>query len=134
MAKARNRIIYSIFILLVIILGLGSRHFSDFLPKWVHLYLGDTLWALMIFFIFGFLFKRKNTFCIATVSLLFSFLIEISQLYQAQWINTIRNTTIGGLVLGYGFLWSDLLAYIVGIVIGILLEKHIIFKFIIIKE
>ncbi|MBU5675497.1 DUF2809 domain-containing protein [Alkaliphilus sp. MSJ-5] len=127
MAKVRNRIIYFIFILLVIILGLGSRYFSDFLPKWVHLYLGDILWALMIFFIFGFLFKRKNTFWIAMVSLLFSLSIEFSQLYQAQWINEIRHTTIGGLVLGYGFLWSDLLAYTVGIAIGILLEKHIIF-------
>ena len=127
MAKVRNRIIYSIFILSVIILGLVSRHFSDYLPKWVHLYLGDTLWALMIFFIFGFLFKRKNTFWIAMVSLLFSLSIEFSQLYQAQWINEIRHTTIGGLVLGYGFLWSDLLAYTVGIAIGILLEKHIIF-------
>lgn len=134
MAKARNRIIYSIFILSVIILGLGSRHFSDFLPKWVHLYLGDILWALMIFFIFGFLFNRKDIFWIAMAALLFSFSIEISQLYQAQWINAIRNTTIGRLVLGYGFLWSDLLAYIVGIVIGILLEKYIIFKFIIIKK
>lgn len=126
MQKERNRIIYFILILAVIILGLGSRHFSGYLPKWVHLYLGDILWALMIFFIFGFLFNRKNTFWIAVVSLLFCFSIEFSQLYQAQWINEIRYTTIGGLVLGYGFLWSDLLAYTVGIAIGILLEKKVI--------
>jgi len=133
MVKPRNRIIYLILILLAIILGLGSRYFSDFLPKWVNLYLGDVLWALMIFFIFGFLFKRKSTFWIAIISFLFSFTIEMSQLYQAQWINTIRYTTIGGLVLGYGFLWSDLLAYTVGITIGILLEQQVIFKFIIIN-
>ena len=128
MIRERNRIIYFILVLVVIILGLGSRCFSEYLPKWIHLYLGDILWALMIFFIFGFLFKRKNTFWISIVSLLFSFSIEISQLYQAQWINTIRHTTIGGLVLGYGFLWSDLLAYAIGISIGVLLEKQVIFK------
>lgn len=130
MINERNRIIYFILVLVVIILGLGSRYFSEYLPKWIHLYLGDILWALMIFFIFGFLFKRKSTFWITVVSLLFSFSIEISQLYQAQWINAIRHTTIGGLVLGYGFLWSDLLAYAVGISIGVLLEKQVMFKFI----
>ncbi|WP_330656044.1 ribosomal maturation YjgA family protein [Alkaliphilus flagellatus] len=78
------------------------------------------------FFIFGFLFNRRNTFWITIISLLFFFSIEVSQLYQSQWINTIRNTTIGRLILGYGFLWSDLLAYTVGIAIGVLIEKQII--------
>ncbi|WP_348983054.1 hypothetical protein [Desulfosporosinus sp. I2] len=30
---------------------------------------------------------------------------------------------IGGLVLGYGFLWSDLVSYTVGIGVGILIER-----------
>jgi len=125
MTKARNRIIYIIIIFIVIVLGLVSRYLSDFLPKWIHLYLGDVLWALMIFFIFGVVFKTKNTFWIGIVSIIFCFTVEISQLYQAQWINTIRHTAVGGLVLGYGFLWSDLLAYIVGIGIGISLENKL---------
>jgi len=125
MTKARNRIIYLIVIFVVIVLGLGSRYLSDFLPKWIHIYLGDVLWALMIFFIFCVVFKEKNTFWIGMASILFCFTVEISQLYQAQWINAIRHTAVGGLVLGYGFLWSDLLAYIVGIGIGILLENKL---------
>jgi len=125
MTKARNRIIYIIIIFIVIVLGLVSRYLSDFLPKWIHFYLGDVLWALMIFFIFGVVFKTKNTFWIGIVSIIFCFTVEISQLYQAQWINTIRHTAVGGLVLGYGFLWSDLLAYIVGIGIGISLENKL---------
>ena len=50
-------------------------------------------------------------------------MIEISQLYQAEWINNIRHTTLGGLILGQGFLWSDMVAYTVGVIIGALFEK-----------
>ena len=40
---------------------------------------------------------------LAFISLLFCYGIEMSQLYHAQWIDSIRATTLGGLVLGYGF-------------------------------
>jgi hypothetical protein len=43
-------------------------------------------------------------------------------LYHANWIDTIRKTTLGGLILGYGFLWSDLLAYAIGIAAGVIIE------------
>ena len=55
-------------------------------------------------------------------ALIFSYSIEISQLYQAPWINAVRNTKIGALALGHGFLWSDLICYTVGIALGVLLE------------
>lgn len=51
------------------------------------------------------------------ISLSFCFVIEFSQLYHAEWIDQIRDTSLGGLVLGYGFLWSDsdIEAYTIGI-------------------
>jgi len=49
-------------------------------------------------------------------------MIEMSQLYQAEWINNIRHTTLGGLILGQGFLWSDIVAYTAGVIIGALFE------------
>ncbi|WP_236904904.1 DUF2809 domain-containing protein [Clostridium formicaceticum] len=122
-AMKRNRCIYLILIVLVIILGLGSR--SGFGPKWIHLYVGDVLWALMLFFIVGLVFKEKNTYWVAVTAVSIAFLVEFSQLYQATWINAIRHTKIGGLVLGFGFLWTDLLSYTIGISIGVLLEKKV---------
>ncbi|HEY4786819.1 MAG TPA: DUF2809 domain-containing protein [Bacteroidales bacterium] len=122
-AKVRRRYIYVVLILLVISLGLSSRHFAGYLPPWNKLYLGDALWALMIFFMSGFLFRTKTTRWIAMLALLFSFSIEFSQLYQAGWINAIRATRLGGLILGYGFLWSDLLCYTVGIALGVIIEQ-----------
>ena len=52
------------------------------------------------------------------VALSFSYLIEVSQLYHAPWIDSIRATTLGGLVLGFGFLWSDIACYTVGVTLG----------------
>jgi hypothetical protein len=119
----RNRILYFLLVVLVIFAGLLSRKIAYQLPYFVNLYLGDTLWALMVFLIAGFLFPKSATMYITLAALSFCFLIEISQLYHANWIDAIRQTTLGGLILGYGFLWTDLLAYSAGVAAGSLLEK-----------
>ncbi|WP_410982806.1 DUF2809 domain-containing protein [Bacillus cereus] len=122
MGYKRNRVLYAVLTILVIILGLGSRKFAYALPTLLNDYLGDALWALMIFIGFGFLFHKMGAEKVALLSLLFCYCIEISQLYHAEWIDSIRATTLGGLVLGYGFLWSDVLAYTMGIGIGTFCE------------
>ncbi|HHY1428993.1 TPA: DUF2809 domain-containing protein [Bacillus cereus] len=122
MNTKRNRLLYAIFTIIVIILGLSSRKFAFALPELLNDYLGDALWALMIFIGFGFLFPKIETKKLAFISLIFCYGIEMSQLYHAEWIDNIRATTLGGLVLGYGFLWSDLVAYIIGVGVGFLFE------------
>ena len=104
------------------ILGLLSRKISG-LPKIIELYSGDILWALMVFLIIAFIFNKKLTTFIISWAIIFSYSIEISQLYHAPWIDAIRNTALGGLILGFGFLWSDLICYTIGIIIGIIIEK-----------
>ncbi|MEB3053018.1 DUF2809 domain-containing protein [Bacillus pseudomycoides] len=122
MSYKRNRLLYAILTIIVVILGLASRKFAYALPNLLNAYLGDALWALMIFIGFGFLFHKMKIKKIAFLSLLFCYGIEISQLYHADWIDNIRATTLGGLALGYGFLWSDLLAYTIGVGTGMLCE------------
>ena len=124
MNTKRNRLLYAMFTILVIILGLSSRKFAFALPALLNDYLGDALWALMIFIGFGFLFPKIETKKLAFISLMFCYGIEVSQLYHAEWIDSIRATTLGGLVLGYGFLWSDLVAYTIGVGVGFLLSLY----------
>jgi len=106
-------------------LGILSRMCSYLLPDLVNTYLGDAIWATMIYVMMAFVFVNKLPKQIAVFSLLFCYAIELSQLYQAPWINAIRNTTLGALVLGSGFLWSDLLAYVLGVGMAFLTEKRI---------
>jgi len=119
----RNRSIYSLLVVITIATGLASRHFSGILPHWVQLYLGDTLWALMVFLLFGFIFHKKSTLWVAIAAITFSYCIEISQLYHASWIDTLRANPLGGLVLGFGFLWSDMVCYTLGVGFGYIMEK-----------
>ncbi|KEI00935.1 hypothetical protein Z955_04815 [Clostridium botulinum C/D str. DC5] len=118
----RNRIIYNIITLIVMGLGLFSRKMNNDMPDFFKIYLGDSLWALMIFFGIAFIFKGMETKKVALISLAFCYLIEISQLYHARWIDNIRKTTLGGLILGYVFSWKDLIAYAIGIIVGIGIE------------
>jgi hypothetical protein len=58
------------------------------------------------------------------IALLLSYGIELSQLYQAPWLNSVRDTRLGGLLLGHGFLWSDLFCYTVGIALGAAIDAR----------
>jgi hypothetical protein len=117
----KSRVIYLFTIISVIVLGLISRKIS-FVP----LFVGDILWATMIFFMIKFLIGNKGISPVALISILICFLVEISQLYQTEWINAIRHTLPGRLILGQGFLWSDLVAYTGGIALGVMLDIYVI--------
>lgn len=118
----RQRSVYAGLSALVLLLGLGSRRFADALPQFIAAYAGDTLWALLVFVGIAFVARSWSTVRVALIAGAFAVAIELSQLYQAPWINAIRQTTFGGLVLGFGFLWSDLICYAVGIALGVLLD------------
>ena len=55
-------------------------------------------------------------------SLLIAFAIEFLQLYQAPWMQAVRANKLAYLVLGNGFDPLDLLAYVVGIGVGVMVD------------
>ncbi|MCU7197512.1 DUF2809 domain-containing protein [Turicibacter sanguinis] len=121
----KKRRIYFFMVVLTIGLGLASRKFIFVFPDSIAPYIGDTLWAMMVYFGFQFLPPNGTLIKSLLLAFIFSYLIEFSQLYQADWINQIRASTLGGLVLGYGFLIQDLVSYAIGILIGFCLDYHL---------
>lgn len=117
------RITYIIAVVITILLGLASRKYSHLLPLFAAQNTGDMLWSMMVYFGFRFLLVRKSLFTALWLSFLFSFGIEFSQLYQDDWINQIRDTLLGALILGKGFLTVDLIRYTAGTMIAIVLDK-----------
>lgn len=128
----KHRIFYLGIVVTITLLGLLSRRFSHSFPEVVNLYLGDTLWASMVYFLVRTLLVTLPIRKIAFIGISFCFIIEISQLYHGEWIDSIRSTTLGGLVLGFGFLWTDLIAYSIGIVLGMVID-YVIKSFLKIK-
>lgn len=116
----RSRGGYIISVLVVVFLGLLSREIS-FIP----LGTGDMLWAVMMTFIVYFLFLNKKMRTIALISLIICYGVEFSQLYQADWIIKVRGTLTGRLVLGQGFLWSDLFWYTLGVSLAVIIDQRV---------
>lgn len=116
----KTRFNYFLLILLIVTTGLLSRKITG-IPLWN----GDVLYAVMMYFMIRFIFIHKRPALVAAVSLFLCCLIEFSQLYQASWINSVRKTLPGRLVLGLGFLWTDLIAYILGTAIALASDRFI---------
>ena len=124
----RNRPTYLALVIVIITLGLFSR--SSFLPLamkggFIATYGGDTLWAAMVYFIVCVACPKWSPLKIAIIALSFSYAIEISQLLQQDLLNQIRNTRLGALILGRGFLWTDFLCYTIGIQIAYLFDSKV---------
>jgi len=113
----RARLKYFMLICAIIVLGLLSRKLAG-IPLWI----GDVLWATMIYFMVRFFYIASSVQKIVIISLAISYAIEFSQLYKAEWIDNLRHTFFGRMVLGETFLWGDLLSYTTGILIGVLID------------
>lgn len=114
---------YFVAIIISVVLGLSSRTFSGLIPLFIAKHAGDVLWASMVYFGFRFFYIHRSLKWAVIISVLFSFVIECSQLYKAEWIIEIRNTIIGSLILGRGYLTVDLFRYVIGITIAFWIDK-----------
>lgn len=120
----KNRFIYLIVAFLVIALGLLSRSIS-FVP----LFIGDVLYAVLIYLLLRFLLPKKALVLSAFFAVVFCYLIEFSQLFTGNdFLVYARSFKLGRLILGQGFLWSDLFFYVVGVLIAYVIDRYFIKK------
>jgi Protein of unknown function (DUF2809) len=118
-----TRLYYFAVTIVLMIIGLLSRHYTQ--PNdFIYDYVGDAIWAGMIYLGFRFLMPSAKIKSTVLIALAFCYLIEISQLNQSEWLNALRRTTLGGLILGFGFLWSDFLMYTLGIIAAALIDIY----------
>ncbi len=121
--RPRNRLLYGSLTAGVMLAGFLSRRLLGHYA-FIRVYVGDVLWAMMVFFGFAFVFRKWAAWKVATAALCFSACIELSQIYHAPWIDAIRQTPLGALILGFTFVWSDLVCYSVGVGIGAVIELY----------
>ena len=121
--QTRNRSTYAALIGLTIAAGLASRRFASLLPAWLAKNAGDVLYAVMAFWLVGFLFPRLSTFRAALIAGLFCFGIEFLKFVQVPWLIAARHSRAGALVFGSGFHWSNLVCYTLGVGAAVALER-----------
>jgi len=92
-------------------------------------YPGDALWALMVFCGLGFVNPGLSALRLADYTLLISYVDEFSQIYRAPWIDAVRSTYVGHLILGSTFSWYDMLAYTVGVAFGVVCRTIAVYPY-----
>ena len=109
--------------------GLASR--TPAMSSWpvIGPYGGDVAWTLAACGGFRLLLPRQGSMTIAGLGLIASFGVELSQLISMRWLDDLRATRSGALLLGRGFLWSDLVAYAIGAVLAMVIDLLVTRRF-----
>jgi hypothetical protein len=111
--------------LAIIVSGLGLRGFGLGLglPAFFVKYGGSVLWGTMVFFLVAMAASNLSRRRIALISAAIAICVELFRLVHAPWLDAFRPTLAGALLLGRIFSAWDMLAYGVGIVLGMLLDR-----------
>ncbi|MEA2917024.1 MAG: hypothetical protein QOJ15_9105 [Bradyrhizobium sp.] len=112
------------FCLSIMIVGLALRGFGFRLglPGFIVKYGGSVLWATMVFFLVAMAARARSRWSVAVISAAIAVGVELFRLVHAPWLDDFRLTMAGALLLGRIFSAWDMLAYGVGIVLGVLLD------------
>jgi hypothetical protein len=102
-------------------LGLASRMRSVPMPGVVRDYGGDVLSATCIYFGMQFLMHRRPVWLAGVTAYIICVLIELQQLITWKPLLRLREDTPADILLGHGFLWSDLACYAFGVMLGVLI-------------
>src|SRR6187402_2099185 len=114
----KHYFIFTIFIFLIEVLIALYVH-----DNFVRPYLGDVLVVILIYcFIKSFL--KLPVLTVAIFVLIFSFTVEFLQFLNIVEKLHLEKSKIARTVIGTSFSWIDLLTYIIGIAIVILIEKY----------
>jgi glycopeptide antibiotics resistance protein len=104
---------------MVLIIPFGySMRFAPGLNPVLQDVVGSLAYQVLIMFLVAFLYPRLSLVTVAIGVFVFSAAIEFLQLYQPSWLQAIRATWAGRVILGNTFLWADFPPYALGCLLG----------------
>lgn len=105
-------------ILLVVPLGLLTKRCRVEGLEWVRESSGGALYVVFFCLLALFFWPRARAWLLAVIVVGATCCVELLQLWHPGWLESIRDTTPGGLVLGSTFVWGDFPWYFVGAFLG----------------
>ena len=107
-------------IIILIPLGLFSKSYTGIGEQWIHNYAGDILIEIFLCVLLFITLpkKLKKIQLIIIIVIIFTTIIEFSQLIQTPFLNQLRQYFLGRLILGTTFSWLDFPCYILGCILG----------------
>jgi hypothetical protein len=112
----------------IIVCGLALRRYGLGLglPASIVKYGGSVLWGTMVFLVVAMAASQRSRSRIALIAAAIAVGVELFRLVHAPWLDAFRLTLPGALLLGRIFSAWDMLAYGVGIVLGMGLDRFAI--------
>ena len=115
-----------LFLAFVVGVGLASRKYDGLFPQMLGKYPGDALWTVAAYLGWKLVFPAMAPWKLGLMAIGQSFGVEFLQLYHAPWLDGIRGTRFGYLLLGSTFNPMDLVAYTVGAAIVFLIDRFLV--------
>ncbi len=112
-------------ILITIACGIVVRFAHLGLPAFIMKYGGSMLWALTIYWVLSTLLPWRGVVQVAIASSLIATAVEFLKLYRNPNLDAFRKTLPGVLLLGRYFSVWDIVAYVVAIAAGALVDRKL---------
>jgi hypothetical protein len=116
MIRYRRKLLLSL--LLIVPFGLFTKFYRGVGQAWLNDAFGGIPYEIFWILLVAWLRPHWRPGAIALGVFLATVVLEFLQLWQPAWLQAIRATLPGRLVLGNTFVWSDVLYYIIGCVLG----------------
>jgi hypothetical protein len=110
----RYRIALLISIVFIVPFGYVARFSQGLGLPWLHDLLGSVAYEIFWILLVAFLYPQAAPLGVAIAIFLVTCGVEFLQLWQPPFLQAVRSTLVGRLVLGNTFIWSDFIAYFVG--------------------
>lgn len=121
-ARDGKRVRYLGLAVATIVVGL-IVHLGAVLPPTARDVLGDALWAMMVVWWMGVAAPRLPLRTRGLAALAVCVAVEISQQHHTPFLDALRRTLPGHLVLGSGYDPRDFLAYAAGVAVAVVLAR-----------
>ncbi len=116
-----QRTYFTLTILLFVVEILIALFVKD---SFVRPYVGDFLVVILIY-CFLKSFWKAPVKIVAISVLLFSYLVELLQYFKIVKLLGLKNSRLANVIIGNSFAWSDMLAYALGIMLVVWIERII---------
>jgi hypothetical protein len=113
----KYRIALLISILIIVPLGYMVRFYGT-APEWLNDSFGSIAYEIFWILLVAFLFPQASPVWTAVGVCLATCVLEFLQLWQPPFLQAMRATLLGRLVLGNTFTWSDFPSYFIGSFLG----------------
>lgn len=120
-SSARPRSHTLLLLVSLVALGLGSRQRG--LPEFLREHVGDVLWGTLFYFAFALARPRASRTQLFFAALITTEAIELTQAWHVPWLDHVRDTRVGGLLLGHDFSFHDVICVALGAVLGLLVDR-----------